>query len=138
MDETVATKSEAGVIVNTARGLLGAAVGGAAAYFVTGWIVQQGFYAMALPGFGVGLGAGLLVTKRCVGVAIVCGVLALALGLFTEWKNFPWPRPHESFGYFLRHLGDLRPLTQILIGLGAVAGYWFALGAGRRLPARTD
>jgi len=136
MDEAIATKSEAGVILNATRGLLGAAVGGAAAYFVTGWIVRQGFYAMALPGFGLGLGAGLLVTKRCMGVAIVCGLLALALGLFTEWMNFPFVRD-ASLGYFLRHVGELRPLTLILIGLGAVAGYWFALGAGRRLPART-
>ena len=132
MDESMASKSTAGTIVNTARGLLGAAAGGAAGYFITGWLAKQGFYAMALPGVGVGLGAGLLVTKRCPGVAIVCGLLALALGVFTEWRNFPWLRPHESFGYFLRHLSDLRPLTLIMIGLGTLAGYWFALGAGRR------
>ena len=132
MNEATASDSKSGTLVNTVRGLLGAAAGGAAGYFLTGWLVQQGFYAMALPGAGVGLGAGLLVTKRCPGVAIACGVLALALGVFTEWMNFPWPRPHDGFGYFLSHLGDLRPLTMILIGLGALGGYWFALGAGRK------
>ena len=135
MDEAKASDSTAGTIVNTARGLLGAAIGGAAGYFVTGWLARQGFYAMALPGVGIGLGAGLLVTKRCPGVAIFCGILALALGLFTEWKHFPFIRD-ASFGYFLRHLGDLRPLTLILIGLGTVAGYWFALGVGGKRPPR--
>ncbi len=131
MDELKASDSKADPFVNTARGLLGAAVGGAAGYFVTGWLVRQGFYAMALPGVGIGFGAGLLVTKRCPGVAIVCGLLALALGVYTEWKNFPFIAD-KSFGYFLQHLGDLRPLTLILIGLGTVAGYWFALGVGSK------
>lgn len=131
MDEANAINSKGGVIVNTARGLLGAVLGGAAGYFVTGWLARQGFYAMALPGVGVGLGAGLLVSKRCMGVAIASALLALALGVFTEWKNFPF-RHDASFDYFLRHLGDLKPLTLIMIGLGGLAGFWFALGAGRR------
>ena len=135
MDELKASDSTANPFVNTARGLLGAAVGGAAGYFVTGWLVRQGFYAMALPGVGIGLGAGLLVTKRCPGVAVVCGLFALALGVFAEWKNFPFIADH-SFGYFLRHVGELRPLTLILIGLGTLAGYWFALGVGGKRPAR--
>jgi hypothetical protein len=135
MDELKASENKADPFVNTVRGLLGAAVGGAAGYFVTGWLARQGFYAMAVPGATLGLGAGLLVAKRCPGVAIVCGVLALALGLFTEWRNFPFIADH-SFSYFLRHLGDLRPLTMILIGLGTLGGYWFALGVGGKRPAQ--
>jgi hypothetical protein len=131
MDEASASNTDPSAIANTARGLLGAAVGGAAAYFITGWLARQGFYAMALPGVGVGLGAGLLVKKRCPGVATACGLLALALGVFTEWKNFPFIRD-ASFDYFLRHLGNLRPLTLIMIGLGTLAGFWFALGSGRK------
>jgi len=137
MDKAVASDNKSGEIVNMARGLLGAAVGGAAGYFVTGWLARQGFYTMALPGVGVGLGAGLLVTKRCPGVAVFCGILALALGVFTEWKNFPFVRD-ASFGYFVRHLGELRPLTLIMLGLGTLAGYWFALGAGRKWSARAS
>jgi hypothetical protein len=136
MDEAKASDSTTGTIINTARGLLGAVLGGAAGYFVTGWLLRQGFYAMALPGVGVGLGAGLLVTKRCPGVAIVCGLVALALGFFTHWMNFSWPDP--SLGYFLRHLGDLRPMTLILIGLGTLGGYWFALGVGGRRLSRAN
>jgi|KBSSwiStaDraftv2_1062776.scaffolds.fasta_scaffold1203479_2 hypothetical protein len=140
MDEAKAGEYTGGTIINTARGLLGAVLGGAAGYFATGWLARQGFYAMALPGASIGLGAGLLVTKRCPGVAIVCGILALALGVFTEWSNFPFVRnarlgSDPSLGYFLRHLGNLRPLTLILIGLGTVAGYWFALGVGGKRSA---
>lgn len=131
MDEASAISSKGGVVVNTARGLLGGVLGGAAGYFVTGWLARQGFYAMALPGVGVGLGAGLLISKRCMGVAIMCALLALALGVFTEWKNFPFVLD-ASFDYFLRHLGDLKPLTLVMIGLGGLAGFWFALGGGRR------
>ena len=135
MDELKASENKVDPFVNTVRGLLGAAVGGAAGYFATGWLARQGFYAMALPGAALGFGAGLLVAKRCPGVAIVCGVLALALGLFTEWKNFPFIADH-TFSYFLRHVGDLRPMTMILIGLGALGGYWFALGVGGKRPAQ--
>jgi len=131
MDDALTNESKTSTTVNIARGLLGAVLGGAAGYFVTGWLARQGFYAMALPGVGVGIGAGLMAAKRCMGVAIVCGLLALALGAFTEWKNFPFIRD-ASFSYFLQHLGDLKPLTQIMIGLGALAGYWFALGYSRR------
>jgi hypothetical protein len=134
MDEAKAGESTGGTIINSARGLLGAALGGAAGYFVTGWLARQGFYAMALPGASIGLGAGLLVTKRCPGVAIFCGILALALGVFTEWKHFPFIRD-GSLSYFIRHVGELRPLTLILIGLGTAAGYWFALGVGGKRPA---
>jgi len=140
MDETSASNSSAGTIVNTLRGLLGAVLGGTLAYFVTGWLARQGFYAMALPGVGIGLGAGLLATKRCMGVAIVSGLMALALGIFTEWKNFPFIKDasrgsDDSLAYFIRHLGDLRPLTMIMIGLGTFAGYWFALTTGRKRQA---
>jgi len=131
MDEAKSSDSTASTIANTARGLGGAVLGGAAGYFITGWLVRQGFYAVALPGVGIGFGAGLLVTKRCPGVAIVCGLLALALGVYTEWKNFPFIAD-KNFGYFLQHLGDLRPLTLILIGLGTRAGYWVALGVGSK------
>ena len=131
MDETIASSRETGTIVNMARGLLGAVVGGTLGYFVTGWLARQGLYAIALPGVGIGVGAGLMVTKRCVGVAIACGLLALALCVFTEWMNFPFVRDN-SFNYFLRHLGDLKTWTKIMIGLGAFAGYWFALTTGRK------
>src|SRR6266487_261042 len=133
MDEASASNNLGGTIANTLRGLLGAALGGAAGYFITGWVLRQGFYALALPGACLGLGAGLLVRKRCQGLAIVCGLLALALGLFTDWMYFRWPDP--SLGYFLRHLGDLPPLKLILIGLGTLGGYWFALGVGGKRPA---
>ena len=45
--------------IDVLRGLIGAAVGGAVGYFAFGWLVSQGFYAVALPGVLLGIGLGL-------------------------------------------------------------------------------
>jgi hypothetical protein len=102
--------------------LAGALVGGAIGYFAFFWIASQNFYAMVLPGGLLGLGAG-VVKNRSVGVAVVCGLLALALGIYTEYRFRPF-LIDDSFGYFLAHLHDLQPFTLILIGLGAAIGFW--------------
>ena len=44
---------------------------------------------------------------RSMALAVVCGVLALALGIFAEWKHFPFAKD-DSFTYFVSHLLDLR------------------------------
>jgi hypothetical protein len=103
--------------------LVGAVVGGVVGHFAFKWLLQQGFYALILPGGFVGLGAGVFKSKSAA-VSIVCGVLALALGLYTQWR-FMVPRTaDDSLGYFLAHLLDLRPLTLIMISLGAFIGFW--------------
>lgn len=115
--------------LNAARTLAGAAAGGAAGYFAVGWLVQQGFYAMALPGVLLGLGGGFCGLKPTRTLAVICGIGAAALGLFTEWRHFPFVADN-SLGYFLTHLADLRPLTWIMLVLGTVAGAWFVWRAG--------
>jgi hypothetical protein len=112
-------------MVNAALGLAGAATGGGLGYLAFGWLAAQGFYALALPGVFLGLGAAVLAKKRSTPLAVVCGALALALGVFAEWKHFPFAKD-DSLTYFLTHLADLRPLTLILIGLGGFGGFWFA------------
>ena len=115
-------------IVNPAsvaiRGLLGAAAGGALGYLVFGWLASQGFYALALPGVLLGLGAGWLARHQSLVLSVTCGVTALALGIVAEWKHFPFVT-NESFGYFVTHLSDLRPFTLLMIALGGFAGFWF-------------
>jgi hypothetical protein len=119
-------------------GLVGAAIGGTAGYFAFGWVLQQGLYAIALPGFLLGLGAGLLSRQRSLALPIVCGVAALALGLYTEWHYLPFTKD-ASFTYFLLHFGDLRPATKIMLVLGAACGFWFALGnPGKKPPFERD
>ena len=71
------------------------------------------------------MGAGLLANARSLTLAISCGLLALVLGVFAEWKHFPFTKD-GSFNYFVTHLFDLRPLTLIMIALGGLGGFWFA------------
>jgi hypothetical protein len=115
---------------NLLLGILGAAAGGVLGYFAFFWIARQGFYALMVPGGLVGVGGGLLVRDRSVPRAIVCGVIAFALGLFTEWRFAPFTKD-DSLGYFLAHVQDLRPLTLLMIVAGGAFGGWFALGRER-------
>ena len=114
-------------LANTALGLAGATAGGllGLGYLAFGWLAGQGFYALALPGVLLGLGAGMMARRRSMALAVVCGILALPLGAFAEWKHFPFATD-DSLNYFVTHLLDLRPFTLIMIGLGGFGGFWFA------------
>jgi hypothetical protein len=94
-------------------------------------MTTQGFYALVLPGGVLGLGAGWS-QNRSVGLAVVCGIAALALGLYTEWKFFPFVQD-GSLSFFLTHLHELRPVTLLMISAGAFIGFWVPF---RRIPAR--
>jgi hypothetical protein len=107
---------------NNLLALCGALVGGTLGYFAFFWIVAQGFYALALPGGLLGLGAG-LVPNRSRSVAIVCGFLAIALGVYTEYHFRPF-KADKSLSYFLSHLFDLQPLTLLMIAVGGLIGFW--------------
>ncbi len=102
--------------------LLGAAVGGILGYFAFFWIARQGFYALILPGALVGIGAGLF-GNRSIAVSVVCGLLALTLGLLTEWRFAPFAQD-TGLGFFLAHAHRLRPLTLIMIAAGGLIGFW--------------
>ena len=103
--------------------LLGAIIGGLLGHFLFGWALKQGFYAMILPGALIGWGASL---GRCphIAIPILCAVLALALSVFTEWRFRPF-LADKSFGYFIRHLGDLRGVAQLMIAVGTIMAFWF-------------
>jgi hypothetical protein len=114
-----------------ALGLLGALIGGCVGYFSFFWISRQGFYALALPGALLGLGAGLCARHRSSLLAIICGIAGLALGLFTEWRFAPFIAD-KSLSYFFSHLHLLRPLTWIMVALGTFLSYRLALGRDGR------
>ena len=109
------------------RGLVGAAVGGVVGYFLFGWIFSQGFYAMIVPGAALGIGFGGFSRVRARVNGVVAAVLAVGLGLFTEWKFFPF-RKDDSFGYLLSHIHEKPPITLIMIAVGGLCGYWFGIG----------
>ena len=112
---------------NLLVGILGAAAGGLLGYFAFFWIARQGFYALMLPGGLVGLGGGLLARDRSPIRATICGLVALALGVFTEWRFAPFIKD-TSLHYFLGHLHELRPITLLMIAVGGAFGYWLSLG----------
>ena len=106
----------------TLLGFGGALVGGALGYFAFSWLLGQGFYGLILPGGLLGLGAGVARPRSAV-LAVVCGLAAVALGLFTDWRFEPFVKD-ASPGYFLLHLHPLKPVTLLMIGAGGVIGFW--------------
>jgi hypothetical protein len=102
--------------------LAGAVAGGALGYFAFFWLVSQGYYGLVLPGGLLGMGAGMVRNKSVV-VAILCGLMATALGVYTEWRYFPF-KEDPSLKFFLTHLNDLKPLTLVMMGLGGFIGFW--------------
>ena len=112
-------------------GLAGAIAGGILGYFAFLWIARHGYYALMLPGAGVGIGGGSFVKTRSVPRGIICGVFALLLGIFSEWSFAPFIKD-ASLGYFLGHLQDLSAITLLMIAAGACFGFWFS--AGRENP----
>jgi hypothetical protein len=134
MDEAFTTASKSGAAVNAIRGLAGAALGGVAGYFLFAWLYSHGFVAFLVPGTLIGLGCGIFVQRRNLALAIVCGLAALALGVFTRWK-FDASIFSNDFFEFVKHLDRLSTVTLVMLGLGGFAGFWFALGTrGRRDP----
>jgi hypothetical protein len=109
------------------KALAGALVGGAIGWWLFFVLVGQGFYSLALPGALLGYGCGKLSGRRSKRLGIFCAVAALFLGIVLEWRFAPFVKD-GSFVFFITHLGDLRGVSKIMIGLGALFGYWFGIG----------
>jgi hypothetical protein len=118
---------------NDLLALLGAGVGGVIGYFAFVLLASFGFYALVMPGGFVGIGGG-IVRCRSMIVPMVCGIVALALGIFTEWHFRPFVAD-ETLGYFLAHVFDLNPITLIMLALGTIVGFWIPLSKRERAAA---
>jgi hypothetical protein len=123
-------------VVSTILGLVGGVVGGVVGYYLFGWIVRQGFYGLIIPGAGIGLGCGLLARHPSRIRGIVCALAALGLGLYAEWKYFPFVAD-PSFGYLVSHVHELKPLTLFMIGVGAFLGFWLGKDSSFRSAGPT-
>lgn len=108
-------------------GFLGAAVGAVLGYFGFVLALRGGLYALMLPGGLIGLGGGFFVKDRSLARAILFGVFAASLGLFAEWRNFPFIAD-SSFSYFVTHLHQLRGLTLLMLVGGTALAVWLSLG----------
>lgn len=117
-------------IKNWLLGIVGAVIGGVAGYFITRWIVGQGFYALVVPGALLGIGCGFLSGAQSNAIGGCCAVAALGLGLFTEWSLFPFIAD-DSLGFFLTNLSELKPMSWIMIALGVYCGWSFGRGRPR-------
>jgi hypothetical protein len=115
-------------VVSTVLGLVGAAAGGALGFWAFGWALNQGFYALVLPGGLLGLGCSLLARHPSTPRGIVCGVAGLALGLFTEWWHAPF-KDDSRFSYFLAHVPNLQGLTLLMLLVGTLAAFWLGKDA---------
>jgi hypothetical protein len=100
--------------------LAGAVAGGVLGYYAFIWISRQGFYALILPGALVGLGAA-LARNRWVWLAVVCAVLALAVGIVADWR-ISIPEDDDSLWYYVLHLHQQPPITLIMIAIGGLLG----------------
>ena len=100
----------------------GALIGGLIGHIGFGWLTAQGYYGMVLPGGLLGLGAGI---SRCRfrWPAVVCGVLAFALSLLTEWRFFPFI-VDDSLSYFVQHIHKVEIVHLLMIAAGTAIGFW--------------
>ena len=117
-------------IVSNLLGAVGAAVGGVIGYYLFAWIATQGFYGLMIPGGLLGFGCGLLSRHHSELRGIACGLAAFVLGLYGEFRVFPFSKDPDSLDYFLRHLGDLRPLTWVMLIVGSLIAYYLARSPG--------
>lgn len=116
-------------LIDHGLGFVGAVFGAVAGYFLFFWIIDQGFYAMMIPGAFVGMGAGLLAQHPSRNRGAVCAVGGLILGCYTEWSYAPF-NADKSLGYFVAHLHHLRPITLLMIAAGAIIAYMLGKDAG--------
>ncbi len=107
---------------NFALGCVGAVVGGIAGVLLFWFLLRYGFYAVALPGAFLGIGAGTLVRQRSSGFAIACGISALLIGLLAEWRFHPFVTD-RSLDYFISNLHQLTLITWILLAIGVFVAF---------------
>jgi hypothetical protein len=110
------------------RALGGAIAGAIAGYMAFAWLMRQGLYALAIPGATLGLGCRLSTGQRSLTTGIACGILAILLGLYIEWRFFPFLDDY-SLGYFVSHLHELKPVTLLMITAGGLFGGYFGWGS---------
>ncbi len=116
-------------VISNALGLIGAIAGGVLGFYTFQWLLGQSFYGLIIPGAFLGLGCSLLARHPSRARGIVCALAALGLGLYTEWHFFPFAAD-DSFSYFVKNLGSLKPVTIFMSAVGALVAFWLGSDSG--------
>jgi hypothetical protein len=114
------------------RGLAGGAVGGFLGYHAFVWLVlNQGLYALVLPGALVGLGCGLASGRKVIALGVLSAVGAFLVSALANWHVLQEPSPT-----FLEQITTLfqphRRTTASLILIGVAIAFYFGIGRDRR------
>ena len=114
--------------ISWVKGIVGAILGALAGWFIFGWALSQGFYALALPGALVGLGFGALSRRSMIAGGVFCAVVAFCLMVLCEWNSSPFTADN-SLSYFIAHLHQLdSQMTWLFMAVGVVLAFWFGRG----------
>ncbi len=109
--------------------LIGASAGGLFGYALFILLVRHGYHALTVPGGLLGLGAGIF-KAGSKGVPIICGLVALALGLFAQWR-LTVSVADVSLADFLLHVHQLPPFTLLMLTAGAAIGFYVPFRRGQ-------
>src|SRR5690242_11668748 len=115
-------------VVSNLLGLIGGAIGGVLGYVLFSWVVDQGVYGLMIPGALLGLGCSLLSGHRSVMRGLICGVAAVVLGMYSEWRHWPFVAD-KSFPFLISHYHEKQPITLLMTVLGGVFGFWMGKDA---------
>lgn len=108
-------------------------LGGTVGYFAFRLAEREGYFAIALVGACIALGAGFFARRRHLGWGLAVGVLAVAATAVVEWQHSY--RADETFWSFVAHFGSLSTKSKLSYLAVGLAGVWFGSGRDRRPSA---
>jgi hypothetical protein len=114
-------------LISNLLGLVGAALGGVAGFYVYRWILNQGFIGGMIPGAFLGLGCSLLARHPSIARGVVCGVAGLSLGFFTDWYT---TITQQTFWEYLLDMKSINQVILLTIALGTFIAFWLGKDAG--------
>jgi hypothetical protein len=116
------------LVVSWVKGIAGAAMGGAAGWFVFSWLLGQGLYGLAIPAAFVGVGFSLLSKRSILAGGFFCMIAGFILMIVCEWYFFAFNKD-PSFSYFVTHLHQMdKSMTYVFFVLGSLFAFWFGKG----------